>query len=618
VRVHDYRIAGEAVEVRVCTNADDLAEFDAWARDMANSGEPVAVDTETTGLDIFSPGHRLRLVQFGNDTVAYVIPVEAGRIFWQAALKWLMRLPRMVVHNAAYDLLVLDRHMGLPLEETFPRITDSKIIAALIDPRQPQDGGIGTGLKPLSAHWVDPTAPDTQEGLTAVFRSLKLTKATGWAGIPLDNPTYELYAGLDVLLTSRLLKVLRRVFTELRVRPALVPYEHQLALICAIMQRAGMVLDEDYVRILDAELEREAEHFSAVAGRYGVANINSTAQVADSLLAMGEELTERTAGGALKVDKAVLLGLADMSLQWERLDVRRPNPLADAVVRSKRAGKWRSAYVSTFLETMDANGRVHPNVNPLQARTGRMSINRPALQTLPSSDAMIRRALLADEGHVTVSCDFAAVEMRVLAALADVKRMKLAIHEGRDLHDFTAELVFGPDFTKAHRKLAKGIGFGKVYGGGAATIARQTGAPIEQVQVALRAYDRVYPEIKRASARWQREAMANGMVIETVTGRRQPLDRDRTYAVTNYQVQSAARDVLGQALIDMHEQGLTQYLRLPIHDEVVASVPAGEATELARAIEECMTMDLFGVHIAAEAEIGGRPWGSLYPNCPAY
>ena len=612
MRVHEYRIAGEPVEVRVCNHPDDLAEFDAWARKMADSGEPVAVDTETTGLDVFSPGHRLRLVQFGNDHVAYVIPVEMGPVWWHAAVRWLRRLPRMVLHNAAYDLLVADRHMGIRLEDTFPRVTDTKIIAALIDPRQPQDGGIGTGLKPLSAHWVDPTAPDTQEGLTAVFRSLKLTKATGWAGIPLDNHVYELYAGLDVLLTSRLLKVLRRVFTELSVRSALVAYEHRIALICATMQRAGMILDEPYVQGLDSELESEARLFAAKASRYGVENINSGRQVAEALVAMGEELTEHTAGGALKVDKAVLLGLADRDLQWNRLDVRRPNPLAEAVVRSKRAGKWRSAYVSTFLETMDADGRVHPNVNPLQARTGRMSINRPALQTLPSSDAMIRRALLADEGHVIVSCDFAAVEMRVLAALADVKRMKEAIRTGRDLHDFTAELVFGPGFTKAHRKLAKGIGFGKVYGGGATTIQRQTGAPMEQVRAALAAYDRAYPEIKRASARWQREAMGNGMVVETVTGRRQPLDRDRTYAVVNYQVQSAARDVLGQALINMHDSGLLPYLRLPIHDEVIASVPAGEAKELAKAIEDAMTMEIYGVMIDAGAEVGGRSWGSLY------
>jgi DNA polymerase-1 len=251
-------------------------------------------------------------------------------------------------------------------------------------------------------------------------------------------------------------------------------------------------------------------------------------------------------------------------------------------------------------------------INTLQARTGRMSISGLALQTLPSSDQMIRRALLADEGHVMVSTDFAAVELRVLAALADVKRMKEAIRDGRDLHDFTAGLVFGPGFTKQHRKISKGIAFGKVYGGGAATIARQTGAPYDEVVKALAAYDRAYPEIKRFANRHQREARANGMVTVTVTGRHLPLDRDRAYAVTNYQVQSAARDVLGQALINMDEAGLTAYLRLPIHDEVLASVPANEATDYAREIERCMRMHLGGVAIDAEAEIGRRSWGSLY------
>jgi DNA polymerase-1 len=378
------------------------------------------------------------------------------------------------------------------------------------------------------------------------------------------------------------------------------------------MMRTGLVLDEEYTRGLRGQLRDEAEHFEHVAATYGVANVNSTAQVAEALAAMGETLTERTASGNVKVDKAVLLSLADMSMQWERTGLRAPNPLAEAVVRAKRAGKWRSAYADTFLETVDANGRVHPMINTMQARTGRMSISGLALQTLPSSDHVIRRALLADEGHVMVSTDFAAVELRVLAALADVTRMKEAIRAGRDLHDFTAGLVFGPGFTKQHRKISKGIAFGKVYGGGAQTISRQTGAPYDEVVRALAAYDRAYPEIKRFANRHQREARANGMVTVTVTGRHLPLDRDRAYAVTNYQVQSAARDVLGQALINCDEAGLTPYLRLPIHDELLASVPRNEASEYAREIERCMRMHLGGVPIDAEAEIGGRSWGSLY------
>jgi DNA polymerase-1 len=82
--------------------------------------------------------------------------------------------------------------------------------------------------------------------------------------------------------------------------------------------------------------------------------------------------------------------------------------------------------------------------------------------------------------------------------------------------------------------------------------------------------------------------------------------------VVNYGVQSAARDCLGQSLINLEEAGVLDTLRLPIHDEVLASVPKAEAADYAKTIQDCMTFDLYGVPIEAEAEIGGRSWGSLY------
>lgn len=608
---YKHTVAGQSVTVHVPQTSDDLDEFKRWFS-VANELGPVALDTETTGLDIFSTGYRLRTVQFGDAVDAWVLHWERGGWFAEVARWALRRLRHVLIHNAPFDWLVLDRHAGIPLETLAKVTTDTKLLAALVDPRQPQEGGVGTGLKPLSAHYVDASAPDTQGDLTQVFRSLKLTKATGWAGIPLDHPTYNLYAGLDVILTARLFPCLTAELDHLGVRRALVEYEHELARICSVMTRTGMVLDLDYTDEMRTRLRAEEAYYAQIAESFGVASINSGKQVGDALIAMGVPLTQRTAGGAIKVDKAVLLALSDMSMQWERLGVHDPNPLAEAVVRAKRAGKWCTTYADTFQETVDSSGRVHPHINTMAARTGRMSITRPALQTLPSSDQMIRRALLADEGEVIISTDFAAVEMRVLAALADVKMMKKAILAGEDLHDFTASLVWGPEFTTKQRKIGKGIGFGKVYGGGADAVAAMTGAPVDDVRSAMGMYDRVYPEIRRAGNRWQREARANGMVTVTVTGRRLPLDRDRAYAVTNYQVQSAARDVLGQALIEMDERGLLPYLRLPIHDEVLASAPKAEAAEIARAIEQCMCMTLAGVPISATADIGGRSWGSLY------
>lgn len=618
-------LAGESWRAWMPERPEDLAHFVCW---VSNQREPVACDTETKGLDILGGDPEyIRLVQFGTRTEAWVIPVELGEAFREACRFALGVLPDLTGHNwAGFDAVALAAYLGTDLQFLCRKAVDTQILAKLIDPRGPQEGGVGAGLKPLSAHYIDAAAPDTQGGLTAVFRSLKLTKSTGWAGIDLFHPIYCEYAALDVILTSRLRPLLLAELDRRGVRKRLIAYEHEISRVCAVMQQTGMILDREYTEALDVRLGNEAAEHEARAAGYGVSNVNAPAQLREAFAAMGEEWlpAERTASGMLKVDKQVLYRFADIDpKRGGRMNLRAPNPLAEAIIHSKRAGKWRSAYTRTFLETADSNGRIHPFVQTLAARTGRMSITRPALQTLPSHDDMIRRCLLAEPGHVIGSTDFQAIEMRVLAALADVKKMKHGFQnassyskeeypKGFDIHMYTARMVKGPGATDEDRGIFKGAGFGKVYGGGVATLARQTGASEAEISRAVAAYDREYPEIKRQSLRWQREARETGMVHVSVTGRLLPLDRERAYAVVNYACQSAARDVLGQSLLNIENAGLLPHLRLPIHDEVVYSAPAADAPDIAREIERCMTFDLFGVPITADSKLGKRSWGSLY------
>lgn len=617
IRYHGV-LAGVPWWGKLVERPEDLREFIQWVNAKAASGERVCFDSEAHGLGIFTygPGY-LRLCQFGTETETYVVPVEHGPAFMDAARYALETLPSLVGHNVVmHDGLAVDKHLGVPLETLCPKTLDTLVTSKLIDPRNEMAGGIGHGLKRQASYFVDPSSPDTQDGLEKVFKSLKVghtrKNPVGWSRVPWNHPVYVVYSIFDVILGSRLANAHEKEMKRLGIRQALVPYEHALIRMCATMTRTGMLVDRPYTETLYGHLDEEWDTHTARAERYGVDSVNSPAKVRDALWGMGERWTETTDTGALSVGKSVLLPMADLDKDWQRIGARTPNPLADAVLHAKRAGKWRSAYVDTFLESSSADGRVHPNIQTLEARTGRMSITRPAVQTLPSGDWMIRRCLLAEEGHRMVSVDFTAVEMRVLAALADVSRMKHAITTDQDLHDYTASLVFGEGFTKSQRKLAKGIGFGKVFGGGAATIQKQTGAPLADIQRAIKSYDQVYPEIKRASARWQREAFGQSMVTYTATGRRLPLDRDRTYAVVNYQCQSAARDILGRAMLKMDAAGLLPYLRLPIHDEVLASVPEADAHDVAREITRCMEGELRGVPIAADPEVMGRSWGSGY------
>lgn len=615
MRVQHYRIAGAPVTIRNVETSEDIRAFLEWCR--RSHKRPIAFDTETTGLDIFAPGFRVRLVQFGTEREAWVLPVDpvfgmarASRVAVREALE---SLPFLLAHNAKFDALAVATHLGVDLVDLWRRITDTRILAHLLDPRGPQDpGGIGQGLKPLSARHVDADAPDTQTGLYAEFRKLGHTKETGWAAIPLDNPLYTLYAGLDVILTSRLFAVLGPL-VEVAGYGRLSEFEHAVALVCARMEARGFLLDVEYTEGLAARLLDEADEWTTAARRYGVTSVNAPAQISAALEGMGEILTETTDSGALKVDKEVLLPLADLDRKWQRIGAREANPLAEAVLRAKRAAKWKTSYADAMLALRDADGRIHPDIASLQARTARMSISRPPLQQLPSGDWVIRRAMQAEPGCVVGTVDYQAVELRVLAALSGDAQMTAAIHAGRDLHGFTAELIYGPGFTEYHRKVCKGIGFGKVYGGGPDTLSRQTGAPLDQVKAAIRAYDRAYAGVRRYSKRLQNRAEWGAKEVITPSGRRLPLDRKRLYAATNYMVQSTARDILAEALLRLDERGLTDYLRLPVHDEVVFVAPAADAQDIGREIQTAMAVeDFYGVPLTTDLEIGGRTWGSLY------
>lgn len=611
----NYTLAGEVCTIYV---PQRRAELDGLRRFLAQGDAVLCIDTETSGLDIFAPGFQSRLFQIGNRTEAWVLRWD---LFADVIEKTLRQDRHFTAHNAPYDLKVIDRHGGVPLEVLASRTFDTRIFAHLLDPRMKSEGGAGLRLKELAAIYVDESAPDTQDGLNAVFRTIdnpetgkKCTKDDGWAHIPIDHPTYLLYAGLDVLLGRRLFDELAPMVKEIGLSD-LSTFEHHLQGLLTTMERRGVLLDVPYVEELDHRLADEAAEFALIAARYGVANVNSTPQVAEALVAMGEKLTETTDSGALKVDKGVLMPLADLDNDWNLIEARKPNPLADAVLRAKRAGKWRKSYVESFLKLKDSDNRIHPTIGGLQARTARMSISKPPLQQLPSGDWTIRRAMIADPGKLIIAADYSQVEMRVLAALCQDETLMEAIRSGTDLHDFTAARVFGPDFTKRQRKIAKAIGFGKVYGGGKATVSRQTGVPESDVAPAMAAYDKTFPGIKRYGARLQSRAQYGKREVVTVSGRHLPLDRDRLYAATNYVVQSTARDLLAQAIVDIFDAGLGDTLLLPVHDELIAQAPAEDAEDVIREIGRLMESTFYSIPIVSDPEVYGRSWGSGY-NVP--
>lgn len=595
-----HQVAGQEVAINRVESLSDLEDFRNFVR--ANL-KGLAADSETTGLDMYSDDFRLRLVQFGTPDEAYVIPVEHGGQFVDDARKALLGVEKLVFQNGGFDLQVFDQHLDLPMEKLWPRVLDTKILAHLVDPRGQEEGGIGQGLEQLTRHYIDAEVAENVKGLmTKIAKEHKTTKAKIWSMIDLDHPEYNLYAGMDTILAARLSRKLFPLVPD-SARP-LIRFEHEVAEVCSYMERNGFLLDVAYTEALSLRLRQSEEEYTEIAReKFGVQSVNSTEQVADALEAMGVRITGRTPSGKRQVDKKLLAQL-----------VKEGNDLAKAVVEAKKARKWRTTWVDGFLANRDKNDRCHANIQSLRARTARMSITGIPAQTLPSGDWMIRRCFMADEGHVMASMDYKTQELRVLAALSGDETMTEIFKNDGDLHLMTARTAFGEHIQKGdveREKYAKTANFQKVYGGGPKSLAETLNIPLEVSQKIHKGFDTAYPGVGIYNKKLMRLAQRQGFVT-TPSGRRLPVDPDRSYSALNYMVQSTSRDVTCRGLVRLHKAGFTPYLRLPIHDEVVASLPEGKAEFGAERISQLMAEEFGGLLINTDYDVGKRSWGSLY------
>lgn len=591
-----YRVKASPVHIRIVETEDDLDQFRDWIRRHRIAG----FDTETTGLNWWDSdrGFRIRLAQFGTGSETWVIPVEKGNAFAHAVREALHRLEWLVAHNGTFDLHAVEACMGIPMEQLAPKTWDTSLLAHLVDPRSVKEQGPGLKLEELVKFYIDPKAAEEVKGsITAIAKRYKTTKEKIWQVVELDDPDFNLYAGMDPAWAYRLFQILYRLVPLRSREHGLIGWEHRLSHVTAKLERTGYLIDVEYAEKRCAELQAEEEKWSAVAKSFGVDNPNSAQQLAECFLRLGVKLTKRTKpsknypNGQWAMDDDVLTSLN--------------HPLAEAVIKSRKARKWRKTWFERALNGRDSQDRVHASINSLQARTSRMSISGsiPA-QTFPAGDGYVRHMFLAEEDHVSVSIDFGNMELRYLAAFSRDPMMLDAFLNGRDLHQLTA------DAAGVSRKIGKMANFLTVYGGGWSALMQQAGIDEETARAVLDAFAKTYPKVGAFGRKLADEAKRTGFVW-TATGRRLPVDHGKWFRALNYFIQGGSRDVTARALLELDKAGFTPYMRLPIHDEIIFSFPKRKAHEMAREAVRLMQFPVKGLLIPADAEIGGRSWGSV-------
>jgi len=575
--------------LKTVESIEDVFDFWDWLADQPF----VAVDTETTGIDTFAPGFHIRLAQVGNASEAWVFDFQR----WRGVIEEMFKKfnGRLVMHNAKYDV-----HAFTAEGVTVPwhSLDDTMIALRLAEPDQ------SAALKAAADRHISRGASGSQQDLHEAMRVNKWD----WATVPLDFPTYVLYAGLDVILTSRLYKA---DALQVGFRSPVYRMEMEVRELANKMERNGLRVDRGYSVQKSSELRAEARVLrEEVEAEYGFSPTSTQALGRWMLTNATHLITKTTDSGAPSTDKETLEYIA-------REGHAEAARLAEKVLRVRRTEKLASSYFDNFVDLSDENDMLHAEIETLAARTGRMSIRKPGLQTLPrvSSDPetkIVRRAVVPRaEDHVLISCDSDQIELRLAAALSEDQAMIEAFIESDDFFTTLMRQIYNdPTAEKSdpRRAAVKTTMYAKTYGAGPSKIALSAGVTEERIRELLNGMSSAYPDYTRLGDRYEREARENEGWVTNPYGRRLRVDEGREYTATNYVIQSAAADVLKRSIVDLGHAGLEDYLVIPVHDELVLSVPADEAEEVTRLVEETMTCTDFALTLTASAGEPALTW----------
>lgn len=601
----------DSVKLDLVDSVEKAGEFLTWLGERRPMNA-IAIDTETGELPgnpkdhAFSPWHgKLRLVQVGDGEHGWSIPWdEWSGVFYQAMNNF---DGPIVCHNIAFEArwFAVQSRWDLPWHNAH----DTMLMAQIINPLE------SAALKRLTAQYVDPRAAQLQSHLDEEMHKNGWT----WGTVPTSFQPYWAYGALDTVLTMRIFeKMWEKCGPE---GPYSRAYELEMATrkIVTRMELNGARIDLEYSKKKFDELTAYTEQVKDWAKtNYNGLSITSNMQLVRQFETLGAEFTEFTATGQKSATKDQLKLLAiDGPPEVQNL--------AKTVLSQRKADKLANTYFKNFIEG-NIDGIMHPSVRTMGARTGRMSITAPALQTLPKGDDTVRRAFLPkDEDHVIVTSDLDQVEFRMFSSMSQdenlISLFNLADATGSDpFTEIGREIYQDPTMQRSdkRRNLIKGVIYGRLYGAGVDKQAITAGVPKSQMKAVSDAFDVRFPGMamfqRQIDDLGQRRLRSEGQgYVQTWTGRRIPCDDDRTYTLVNYLIQGGAAEVFKSNLIKLDQADLTELLIVPVHDEIVLNAPRKDVEEIMQTVKQCMTTtEGWAVPLTSGIDGPLETWGDKY------
>jgi len=424
-------------------------------------------------------------------------------------------------------------------------------------------------------------------------------------------------------IAGRLATTLRREVDEAGLLKLYEEIDLPLVPVLARMEHAGVKIDRaalaEMSSRLELEIDAKAKEIYQCAGCEF--NISSPKQLGDVLFNKLNlpKPVKYGKGKTISTAVDVLEGLA------AEHDVPR------LVLEYRQLTKLKSTYVDALPALLNpASGRLHTTFGQTGTATGRLSSANPNLQNIPIRTELgreIRAAFTVEPGHVLLAADYSQIELRLLAHFSKDPLLVEAYRRGDDIHTLTASQVFGVPplmVTADHRRQAKVVNFGIVYGLSAFGLSQNLGIEPAEAKQFINAYFEKYSGVRAFIDRTLDEARREGKV-KTLFGRARPIPdinsknanlrgfAERT--AVNTPLQGTAADLIKIAMIRietaLREQRLKSRMTLQVHDELVFEVPESEIEVMRTLVREHMEK-VHPLSVPLQVEIGvGKNWRDL-------
>ena len=454
------------------------------------------------------------------------------------------------------------------------------------------------------------------------------------------DPTYSSHRLADVALrrfnlklsgilpeaadvTARLAAALRREVEESGLLKLYEEIDLPLLPVLARMEHAGVKIDRAALAEMSSRLEQEIavkakEIYNHTGSEF---NIGSPKQLGDILFNRLNlpKPVKYGKGKTISTAVDVLEGLAD------------EHEVPRLVLEYRQLTKLKSTYVDALPALLSpASGRLHTTFGQTGTATGRLSSANPNLQNIPIRTELgreIRAAFTAEPGHMLLAADYSQIELRLLAHFSQDPLLVEAFRRGDDIHTLTASQVFGVPplmVTPDHRRQAKVVNFGIVYGLSAFGLSQNLGIEPAEAKQFINAYFEKYSGVRTFIDRTLDEARRDGKV-RTLFGRVRPIPdinsknanlrgfAERT--AVNTPLQGTAADLIKIAMIRidaaLREHGLKSRMTLQVHDELVFEVPEAEIESMKTLVRAQME-NVHPLTVPLLVEVGVGPnWRDL-------